>query len=155
VAGVRLARTDIEAEVARALIFKLNAELRARYPHEVSHHVRVDPEEVSPGRGAFLVAYVDEAPVGCGAVRRLKGDEAEIKRMYVVSEMRGRGLGKALVSALEEHARALGIVRLVLETGEMQPEAIGLYASLGFEVIPLFGEYVGSPMSVCMAKSLA
>lgn len=137
-----------------ALIQALNAELTERYPHDVTDHFRLDAEEVVPGRGAFLVAYVSGKVAGCGAVRLLDAAEAEIKRMYVVPELRGHGLGRTLVAALEAEARALGVTRLILETGERQPEAIGLYASLGFMRIPAFGEYVGSPLSVCMAKAL-
>lgn len=93
--------------------------------------------------------------MGCGAIRRLNDAEAEIKRMYVVPGMRGQGLGRSIVAALEEIAAGLGVSRLVLETGERQPEAIALYSGAGFSRIPAFGEYVGSAFSVCMAKDLA
>jgi putative acetyltransferase len=59
-----------------------------------------------------------------------------------------------VLEALEAEARALGIARLVLETGTRQGEALALYRRTGFSRIPPFGEYVGSPLSVCMAKDL-
>ena len=81
-------------------------------------------------------------------------DVAEVKRMYVRTAARGRGIGGAILVALETEARVLGVSRLVLETGVRQPEALALYRRFGFDVIPPFGEYVESPLSVCMAKDL-
>jgi len=75
--------------------------------------------------------------------------------MYVSPEARGHGVGRAVLAALQTEARALGLARLVLETGIRQPEAIALYERAGFSRIPAFGEYVNSPVSVCMAKDLA
>ena len=96
-----------------------------------------------------------DVPTGCGAVRRISDEEAEIKRMYTLPTARGQGIGRAILIALEDEARRLGAKRLVLETGERQPEALALYTRHGFIQIPLFGEYIGSPLSVCMAKELA
>jgi GNAT superfamily N-acetyltransferase len=151
---VELRREDLASAVASALIAALNAELTERYPEEGANHVQLDAEEVAEGRGAFLVAYVDGRPLGCGAVRRLDPQTAEIKRMYVDPAARGRGVGRRVLAALEVEARRLGARRLVLETGERQPESLALYARAGFTRIPLFGEYVGSPLSVCMEKAL-
>src|ERR1700730_6092902 len=94
-------------------------------------------------RGAFVVAYVDGGPAGCGGWRTLAEDgaSAEIKRMYTAAEVRGRGVARAVLSALEHSARAAGMRRMVLETGWAQPEAIGLYGRCGYERIPNFGYY--------------
>jgi GNAT superfamily N-acetyltransferase len=153
-AGLTIARTSLADPVARALIARLDAELSARYPEEGATHFRLDAEEVDPGQGGFLVARLDGAPVGCGAVRRLDGDAAEIKRMYTAPEARGRGVARALLAELEAVARGLGVARLLLETGTRQAEAIGLYEGAGFTRIPAYGEYVGSPLSVCYGKPL-
>jgi GNAT superfamily N-acetyltransferase len=152
--SVRIEPRDLGSPDADRLIAALNAELTERYPEEGANHFRLDAEEVAPGRGAFLVAHHGESAVGCGAVRLISQAEAEVKRMYVDDAARGMGVGRALLRALEDEARALGATRLVLETGVRQPEAIGLYESAGFERIEAFGEYVGSEFSVCMAKSL-
>jgi putative acetyltransferase len=151
---LRTERCDLASPDAQRLIAALNAELNARYPEPDANHFRLDPDEVAPGRGAFLLAYRGHEPVACGAVRLLVDGDAEIKRMYVVDAARGLGFGRRMVEALEAEARALGATRLVLETGVRQPEALGLFARAGFERIEPFGEYAASPLSVCMAKAL-
>ena len=151
---VTIQRFDLMASTARSLIDALNAELSHRYPEPGANHFRLDPEEVADGRGAFLVAARAGRLVGCGAVRRIEERTGEIKRMFVSPEERGQGLGRAILAALEAEARTLGIARLVLETGVRQPEAIALYRGAGFAEIAPFGDYIGSPLSVCMAKDL-
>jgi len=152
--GVIVRRFDILSPAAQALIAALNAELSNRYPEEGANHFRLDPDEVADSRGAFLIASRSGKPIGCGAVRRIEDRTGEIKRMYVSPEERGRGVGHALLVALEAEARALGISRLVLETGDRQSEAMALYQRGGFSRIAPFGEYMGCPLSVCMAKEL-
>ncbi len=144
----------IDAPVVVQLISQLNAELSATYTEEGATHFRLDAEEVAEGRGVFLVAYHDNQPVGCGALRKLDESTVEIKRMYVAPESRGRGGGRAVLNALEKEARNLGASRIVLETGARQKVASALYESDGFEPIPPYGEYVDSPLSVCMEKRL-
>jgi GNAT superfamily N-acetyltransferase len=152
-ASIRSVTLDLPEVVA--LIKALNTELEQRYPEEGANHFRLDPEEVAPGRGAFLVAYDGSQGVGCGAVRLNEPGVAEIKRMYVVPEWRGRGIAKKLLAELEDQARRIGARQLVLETGERQPEALAVYRRAGFVDIPRFGEYVDSPLSVCLGKVLA
>ncbi len=136
------------------MISQLNAELSATYTEAGATHFRLDAEEVAEGRGVFLVAYDDNQPVGCGALRKLDESTVEIKRMYVAPESRGRGVGRGVLNALETEARNLGANRLVLETGTRQKEASALYESDGFKRTPPYREYVDSPLSVCMEKKL-
>jgi GNAT superfamily N-acetyltransferase len=152
--GIEIRREDLLSPVVQQLIGALNAELQARYPEEGANHFRLDPEEVADGRGAFLVAYRDGKPVGCGAVRKNDAMVAEIKRMYTAPEARGCGVGRRVLVELEAEARRLGANRLVLETGPRQAEALALYRRAGFVDIPLFGEYEGCEFSICMAKDL-
>ena len=147
-------RESIESRDAYELIMALNAELAHRYPEPGANHFRLDADEVLPGRGAFVIARSERTPVGCGAIRRMDAATAEIKRMYVVPKHRGLGVGHAILQKLETVARELGVTRIVLETGERQPESVLLYQRFGFVRIPLFGEYVSSPLSVCMEKTL-
>ena len=147
-------RASLQAPAARELIGALNAELSALYPEPGANHFRLDPEDVEAGRGAFLIATTSGTPVGCGAVRRIAETTGEVKRMFVLRSHRGRGVGRALLAVLEREARALGLSRLVLETGVRQEAAIALYERAGFTTVAPFGEYVGSPLSVCMEKAL-
>ena len=152
--GVTVRRAELTSSVAEALIRALNAELTDLYPEPGATHFRLDADEVAEGRGAFVVASLNGVAIGCGAVRRLDPTTAELKRMYVAPEGRGRGIGRRLLTALEAEARGLGIRQLLLETGPLQVAALALYARSGFVVVPAYGEYVGSPASICMAKSL-
>ncbi|HEY5806784.1 MAG TPA: GNAT family N-acetyltransferase [Povalibacter sp.] len=136
------------------LIRALNAELDVRYPEEGANHFRLDPDEVAPGRGVFLVAYAQGVAVGCGATRLNDPHTAEIKRMYVLPAYRGRGIAGAVLTALEAHAKTLGAKHLVLESGERQPESLAVYRRAGFREIERFGEYVDSPLSLCMGKAV-
>src|SRR5215210_6706277 len=160
---------DIEREaltgtVAAALIAALNTELSALYPEPGATHFSLDPGEVAPGSGIFIVARLHGRPIGCGALRRVREDTlvrelgpdvGELKRMYVAQEVRGQGVGRALLERLEAEARTLGLNRIVLETGTRQLEALALYRGAGFTDIPAYGEYAASPAtSVCLAKEL-
>jgi GNAT superfamily N-acetyltransferase len=153
--SITIARAELTDEASRALIAALNAELGGAYPEPGATHFGLDPAEVAEGRGAFLVAYHAGTPVGCGAVRLIDPETAELKRMYAVPALRGKGVGRQLVAALELEARALGARRLVLETGIRQSAALALYRATGFRPIPLYGEYCLSPdTSVCLGKEL-
>jgi RimJ/RimL family protein N-acetyltransferase len=152
-AGFSIRREGLDTIVAQQLIAALNAELQLRYP-EADAHVHLDPAEVGEGRGAFVVAYDGQSAVGCGAVRRIAADTAELKRMYVVPARRGQGVGAAVIAALEDEARSLGASHLVLETGVRQPDALALYRRVGYRAIPPFGEYVGPPISQYLGKAL-
>jgi len=153
--NITIIPTDLTCPVSRALIAALNEELSDVYSEPGATHFRLDPEEVREGRGAFLVIYQDGTPVGCGALRILEPGTAELKRMYVAPAARGAGLGRRLLLALENEARALRIRKLVLETGIRQAAALALYRSNGFQPIPLYGEYCLSPeTSICLGKTL-
>jgi putative acetyltransferase len=151
---LELRREELLAPISQSLIQALNAELEARYPEEGANFFRLDAEEVVEGRGGFFVAYLDQQPVGCGAVRLIESGVAEIKRMYVVPSVRGQGIGGRIVAALEAEAIRLHAHRILLETGPRQPEASAMYQHAGFSEIPLYGEYIGSNFSVCMAKNI-
>jgi GNAT superfamily N-acetyltransferase len=162
--ALEIAPEALTSAVAAELIAALNVELSARYPEPGATHFRLDPNEVAPGNGSFLVARWLGRPVGCGALRRLREPAltsevglrvGELKRMYVAPEVRGRGIGRALLARLEAEARALGLDRLVLETGTRQEEALALYERAGFTGIPPYGEYAASSTtSVCLEKTL-
>jgi GNAT superfamily N-acetyltransferase len=153
--AIEIRPEQLTSQAANLLIAELNAELLETYPEPGATHFRLDPDEVGPGRGVFLVAYENDRPVACGAVRRIDHDAAELKRMYVAPSFRRRGVSWRLLEALEAEARRLGATRLVLETGVRQHAALALYASAGFRSITPYGEYVLSRLSVCLGKALA
>ena len=118
-------------------------------------------ERTDPGAAFVLLLDDDGTPLGSGAVQRLsksKPDAAagqgEIKRVYVVPRARGRGLSRLLMGALIDLARELGYTWLQLETGDVQPEAIGLYESSGWTRVPNYGQYEDDPRSLCFGLSI-
>ncbi|NKE61351.1 GNAT family N-acetyltransferase [Lentzea sp. PSKA42] len=116
----------------------------------------VDPAQFAAPLGYFVIGYLDGVPVACGGWRineELSG-AAEIKRMYVVDAVRGKGFSRLVLAHLEETAREAGLHRMVLETGLRQPEAIGLYTTSGYERIENFGVYRDHPESRCFGKPL-
>lgn len=102
------------------------------------------PAELNPPAGAFLVGYLDGAAVCCGGVKRLDAEACELKRMYVAPAMRGRGLARALLGALEDRARTMGFRIARLDTGPRQPEARSLYESAGYVEVANFN---GNPVA--------
>ena len=145
-----LAPTDPRA---RRLVAKLDRLQLSLYPAESNH---LDPVETLEGDNVtFLAAFVAGEVVGCGAVKRTPERYGEIKRMYVEPEVRGRGVGRALVHALESDLLAHGFDVARLETGTRQPEALALYERCGYVRIPPFGDYPDDPLSVFFEKRLA
>jgi GNAT superfamily N-acetyltransferase len=137
------------------LISALNSELTATFPEPGATHFSLSSAQVADGDGAFLIAYVNGVAVGCGAIRRLDNTTAELKRMFVAPSLRGQGIGRAIIVALEQEARRLGVSRVVLETGARLDRAMALYEGMGYSRIPLFGEYLASPeTSLCFGKTL-
>jgi GNAT superfamily N-acetyltransferase len=134
------------------LIKELQGESSERYggPDETP----VDPAEFADPHGAFFVASYDIELVGCVGMRRHSDSDAELKRMYIRRPFRGCGWSRELLRLVETEARAQGFVRVILETGTPQPEAIGLYESSGYESIPGFGHYRDEPLNRCFAKNL-
>ncbi|MFI5667202.1 GNAT family N-acetyltransferase [Streptomyces sp. NPDC051704] len=144
---------------------KLNDQVQLRYQVLYGGEGDVtplDPAMFAPPKGLYLLAYdTTGAPVASGGWRSQdENDEgysdgdAELKRMYVVPEARGLGLARRILAELEADARAAGRTRMVLETGDRQPEAIALYFSSGYTLSAKFGHYRTYDSSRCMAKPL-
>ena len=97
--------------------------------------------DFSPPGGVFLVGYDDDGrPVCGGGVKRLDDRAAEIKRMYVLPELRGRGVAGQLLVALEDAARSLGYTIARLDTGAKQPWAERMYRDAGYRAVGNFND---------------
>jgi len=102
-----------------------------------------------------IVAYQNEAPIACGAIKAFSDEAMEVKRMFVKPENRGSGIASQVLKALEQWAKSLGYTKCVLETGKRQEAAIALYQANGYQIIPNYGQYIGVDNSVCFEKILS
>jgi GNAT superfamily N-acetyltransferase len=155
VTAIEIRTTRFDDPVARTLVTAALADLGARYGGN-GDETPVHTSEFDPPTGCFVVAWIDGVPAGCGGWRTLAEDDAvaEIKRMYTAPGWRGRGVASAVLRAIEETARDTGKQRAVLETGDRQPEAIGLYRKLGYERVPNFGFYKNYPDCLSFGRVL-
>jgi len=133
------------------LTCELDHDLNRRYGAEQAQY---DAHNRLPDLATALVAALGDFPAACGCFKEIDNGTAELKRIFVKPECRGKGIAKQLVRALEGWANELGYKRMVLETGYGQPEAIGLYEALGYRRIENYGPYAGMESSVCFAKPL-
>ena len=102
-----------------------------------------------------VVCYIDHKPIGCGAFKEYDQNKVEIKRMFVLPDYRGIGIGLDILKELEIWASELNYPECVLETGKKQPEAISLYKKAGYKIIRNYGQYENIENSVCMLKAIS
>jgi GNAT superfamily N-acetyltransferase len=139
---------DWDDEAAVALRAAMASEMGQRY---------ADRTHVYPGVTADTIVYTvvvytaDRQPVGHAALRRL-GGELELKRMFVAPVFRGAGVSRALLVAVEQAAARLGARRIILHTGDRQPDAVRLYEKSGYTRIPIFAPYEATTFSNCFEK---
>jgi DNA-binding MarR family transcriptional regulator/GNAT superfamily N-acetyltransferase len=119
---------------ARRCLRAYFGELRRRsdMPFDPSKGTSAEPHELRPPKGAFLIAYLGEEPVGCGAIKHLAGEPSDIKRMWVTESARGLGLGHRLLGELEHLARESGAPAARLDSNRSLVEAIQMYRSSGY-----------------------
>ena len=101
-----------------------------------------------------IVVYRGNNPIGGGSLRSYDENTIELKRVFVIPNEQGKGIGTELVSRLIEWAKELGYKKIILETGELLAESCHVYSKLGFKKIPNYGAYVDMPESLCMGKEL-
>ncbi len=101
-----------------------------------------------------VVAFEDNKPVACGAIKEFTPETMEVKRMYTIPEGRGKGCATKVISELEKWAAEMTYKRCVLETGIRQPDAVALYHKNGYSLIPNYGQYAGIENSLCFGKEL-
>ena len=138
--AVRFEAADPESPPARDLIEAMIAEMQDLYGIEGHIGVPLELSELAPPHGVYLVGRTgdpDKTPVAGGGLRTIGPGPGlgEIKRMYVVPDWRGRGIGEQLLSALEAAAVGLGMSRVRLDTGSRQSSALHLYRKSGYEPV--------------------
>jgi len=148
---IKLLRTDSGHHDFVDLVKLLDAELALR---DGEDHAFYDQYNSINQIKFAVVAFENDHPTGCGAIKEITKEAMEVKRMYVKPQARSRGLATLILRELESWAKELGYTACVLETGKKQPEAIGLYQKNGYVQIPNYGQYLGIENSLCFEKKL-
>lgn len=146
---IRILRTDSYHSDFIKLVKLLDADLAIRDGND--HLFYAQYNKIDNIRHV-IIAYENEIPVGCGAIKEFEENTMEIKRMYVAPEYRKKGIASFILGELEKWAAELSYSRCVLETGKKQPEAIALYTKNGYKSIPNYGQYAGIDNSMCFEK---
>ena len=148
---MKIIRTNSENKDFIDLVKLLDADLAQRDGEDHSFYAQFN--KIDTIKHA-IVLYENDIPLACGAIKEFDTDSMEIKRMYTLSQNRGKGIASKILSELEKWAKELSYKRCVLETGLKQPEAIALYKKNGYDVIPNYGQYIGVENSKCFEKVL-
>jgi GNAT superfamily N-acetyltransferase len=138
---MRIEAADPRSGEVEALVGAYVAEMQATFDYQTSRGMPTTPADFGPGRGRFLVVRDDDGTaLGCGGVRLLDPATAEVKRMWLDPSARGKGLGRALLAALEQAAVDLGAGRGVLDTFDVLGSAMALYRNAGWLEVPAYNE---------------
>lgn len=148
---IQLIRTNSEHPDFVGLVKFLDAELAERDGEEHSFYNQFNKIDLIKH---VVVAFDNDKPMGCGAIKQYSANTMEVKRMYTSPEYRGKGIASLVLKELEIWAFELSYEKCLLETGKKQPEAIALYQKSGYKQIPNYGQYVGIENSVCFEKTL-
>lgn len=149
--AIKLLRTDSEQTEFVSLVKLLDQDLAIRDGDDHAFYHQFNKIDSLKN---VVVLYENDKAVSCGAFKPYSGNSVEIKRMFTLSENRGKGLAAKVLAELETWAHELGFESAILETGVKQPEAIALYRKCGYAQIPNFGQYAGIENSLCFEKSL-
>ncbi|MBD0367686.1 MAG: GNAT family N-acetyltransferase [Flavisolibacter sp.] len=147
----KIIRTDTSNQDFINLVRHLDADLAERDGKDHSFYAQFN--KINKMKYA-VVAYENDMPVSCGAMKEYTPDVIEIKRMYTLPEYRGKGMATKVLTELEKWATELCYGKCILETGKRQPEAIALYKKNGYQSIPNYGQYIGIENSVCFEKEI-
>jgi len=149
---LKIEHLDPQATDVKALVAASNAFYDGLYPEESTHLETLD--DLNKPGVLFIGCRVNGELVASGAAKLMDDDDsyAEIKRVYVRDAYRGKGLSGKLMNYLESELIRRGVNLFRLETGVLQPEALGLYRKLGYHQRDPFGAYQADPLSVFMEK---
>ena len=146
-----LTRTDSDNKDFIALVKLLDAELAELDGEEHAFYAQLNKTH---NLKHVIVAYENDKPIACGALREHSPTIMEVKRMYTLPESRGKGIATKILANLEKWASELTYQKCILETGKRQPDAIRLYKKNGYKIIPSYGKYVNMENSVCFEKEV-
>jgi GNAT superfamily N-acetyltransferase len=149
--AITLKRTDNYDPDFKQLIALLDEYLAMRNGEEHSFYA---PNNKLDRLDTAIIAYQNSLAVGCGCFKKIDSDTIEIKRMYVKTEIRGKGIASKILGALEAWAKELNYKYSILETGVDFDDAVNLYKKAGYDVIDNYGPYVGKTKSLCLQKIL-
>ncbi|WP_131538270.1 GNAT family N-acetyltransferase [Pedobacter nototheniae] len=149
---VTLIKTDSNHPDFKELVVLLDKDLSIRDGEEHVFYAQFNKIDAIK---EVVVAYKNNTPIGCGAIKPFSKTAVEVKRMFVHLDNRKQGIAAKILNELESWAFELGFTNCVLETGKKQPEAIALYHKAGYDIIPNYGQYIGVENSVCMSKNLS
>jgi len=144
-------RTDATNADFKTLVKQLNAYLKITDGDEHDYYNQFNGIEHLKN---VVIIYNGNVAVGCGAFKPYDATSVEIKRMYVNPDVREKGIGKQILSALEEWAKELGYCNAILETGKRQVEAVKFYQKCNYQFIPKYGQYKIMENSLCFKKDL-
>lgn len=134
---------------------KLIAELdKDLWTMNYSNQGEYDKHNIIENLPTVVIVYDGDTAVGCGCFKKFDETSAEVKRMYVAKDSRGKGVSRMILSELEAWAKETGYPKTILETGTAQIEAIGLYKNSGYIIIENYGPYTGLSDSICFGKNL-
>jgi len=149
---IHLTRTDSDNKDFIHLVKLLDAELAILDGEEHAFYAQLNKTDKIQ---TVIVAYENDKPISCGALREYSQTTTEVKRMYTLPECRGKGIATKVLNELEKWASELSYHKCILETGKRQPDAIWLYQKNGYKPIPNYGKYVKMENSVCFEKELS
>lgn len=148
---LELIRTNSENSDFRKLIAELDKELNTR---NGDTQFQYDLYNKIPFIETVVIAYSDQIAVGCCCFKEFDNQTVEVKRMYLDTDYRGKGIANKMLTELELWATEKDFSVAILETGHKMLEAIHLYKKMGYTQIPNYGQYADNPESVCMSKQL-
>ena len=148
---IKVIRTDSDNRDFQGLVKLLDADLAIRDGEDHPFYAQYNKIDTIKH---VVLAYENEKPVGCGAIKEYAPGTMEIKRMFVPPQKRNLGIASRILAELEAWARELSYATCILETGKKQPEAIALYKKNGYTLIPNYGQYAKDDNSLCFEKKM-
>jgi|SRR5215204_3077024 len=148
---ITIKRTDSDNQDFIDLVKLLDAELAELDGDEHVFYAQLNKTHKIK---TVIVAYENDKPISCGAIREYSPTITEVKRMYTMPESRAKGIATKVLLELEKWAFELSYQKCILETGWRQPDAIRLYEKNGYRRISNYGKYAGVENSVCFEKEI-